>query len=183
MMKSLGRLIRPFDRLLPKWIPAEAVASLLLLLILCFLVGIALRTPIGQAMRTRIENSLLGKIPGYTLFRSMAHQLAGDNLETTWKPALAEIENALVPAFIIEELDDGRFTVFTPSVPTPLTGAVYILSAERVHPLDVSFPQALRVVTRWGAGSKHLVAAMQGREHLSFPGGGGASGSDALRKR
>jgi hypothetical protein len=33
-----------------------------------------------------------------------------------------EIEEALVPAFIIEELDDGRFTVFVPSVPTPFAG-------------------------------------------------------------
>ena len=32
----------------------------------------------------------------------------------------------VVPAFIIEELDDGRLTVFVPSVPTPLAGAVYV---------------------------------------------------------
>ena len=32
-----------------------------------------------------------------------------------WKPVLAEIEDALVPAFIVEELDDERFTVFVPS--------------------------------------------------------------------
>jgi uncharacterized membrane protein len=48
-------------------------------------------------------------------------------------------------------------------VPTPVVGTVYILSAERVHPLDVTFPQALKVVTCWGAGSKDLVAAMRGK--------------------
>ena len=80
-----------------------------------------------------------------------------------WKPALAEIEDALVPAFIIEELEDGRFTVFVPSVPTPFAGAVYILSRERVHPLDVPFTQAIKSVSRWGSGSKDLVAAMKAR--------------------
>ena len=40
-----------------------------------------------------------------------------------WKPALVEIEEALVPAFIIEELEDQRVTVFVPSVPTPFAGA------------------------------------------------------------
>ena len=54
-----------------------------------------------------------------------------------WKPALVEIEDALTPAFVIEEHADGRFTVFVPSVPTPFAGAVYVLSAERVHVLDV----------------------------------------------
>jgi uncharacterized membrane protein len=166
-MKSLGRVVQPLVHLLPAWFPAEAAVSFLLVLICCFLVGIALRTPIGQVARARIESSLLEKIPGYTLFRGMARQLAGENLENTWKPALAEIEHALVPAFIIEELDDGAFTVFVPSVPTPMVGAVYILSAERVHPLNVPFPQAVKAVTRWGSGSKDLVAAMQGKRTSS----------------
>jgi uncharacterized membrane protein len=74
---------------------------------------------------------------------------------------LAEIEDALVPAFIIEELDDGRFTIFAPSVPTPFAGAVYILSRERVHPLNVPFTQAIKSVSQWGSGSKELVAAIR----------------------
>ena len=81
-----------------------------------------------------------------------------------WKPALAEIEDALVPAFIVEELDDGRFTVFVPSVPTPFAGAVYILSRERVHLVDIPFTQAIQSISRWGSGSKDLVAAMEGVE-------------------
>ena len=76
-------------------------------------------------------------------------------------PALIDIEEALVPGFIIEVLDDGQFTVFVPSVPTPLAGAVYILAPERVHIVDVPFTQAIRSVSRWGAGSKDLVAAMR----------------------
>ena len=86
--------------------------------------------------------------------------------ENVWKPALTEIEEALVPAFIIEELKDGRFTVFVPSVPTPFAGAVYILTPERVHPLDVPFTEALKSVSRWGSGSKDLVAAMKTQSAL-----------------
>jgi uncharacterized membrane protein len=173
-MKSLAGLFRPLAHVLPEWFPT--LVSFLLVLILCFLVGIALRTRMGQTARTAIEKSLLQKIPGYTLFRGMTRQLVGENRESAWKPALAEIEHALVPAFIIETLDDGRFTVFVPSVPTPLVGAVYILSADRVHPLNVPFPQAIKAVTRWGSGSKDLVAAMQGREHLQ-------SDADCLKHR
>lgn len=61
------------------------------------------------------------------------------------KPALAEIEEARVPAFlIIEEPDDGRFTVFVPSVSRPLAETVDILSRERVHSLDVRFTMAIK---------------------------------------
>jgi uncharacterized membrane protein len=159
--KSLGGLVKPLSRLVPDWLPAETLLSFLLVLVVCVLVGLALRTSLGQAARTGIENSVLQKIPGYGMFRSMTRQMAGDSRENAWKPALAEIEDALVPAFIVEELDDGRFTVFVPSVPTPLAGAIYILTAERVHPVNVPFTQALKVMTRWGSGSSELVAAMQ----------------------
>lgn len=158
--KSLSAVVRPIVKLLPAWFPAERVTSLLLVLVVCFLIGLTVRIPAGQAAWERLENALFHRIPGYDLFRSLAQRLGGESQDQTWKPALAEIEEALVPAFIIEELADGRFTVFVPSVPTPLSGAVYILTPDRVHPLDVPFTRILKAVARWGSGSKDLVAAM-----------------------
>jgi uncharacterized membrane protein len=146
--------------LLPEWFPAENLLSLLLVLMACFLIGVTVRTAAGQAIRERIEKSLLERLPGYSLVRSLTQRVAGEGRENEWKPALAQIEDALVPAFIVEEFEDGRYTVFVPSVPTPFAGAVYILCRERVHPLDIPFTQAIQAVSRWGSGSKALVAAM-----------------------
>ena len=160
-LKSLIGLVQPIAKVLPAWLPAEHFLALLLILILCFLTGVGIRTRIGQAIWEQIEKSLFQRIPGYALFRSLAQRMAGESEETAWKPALAEIEEALVPAFIIEELDDGRLTVFVPSVPTPFAGAIYILSPDRVHPLNVPFTQAVKAISRWGSGSKDLVAAME----------------------
>nr|WP_180203348.1 DUF502 domain-containing protein [Pseudomonas sp. SbOxS1]NYU03018.1 DUF502 domain-containing protein [Pseudomonas sp. SbOxS1] len=160
-MKSLEQLVRPFTRLLPQWLPAEQLLSLILVLLICFLIGVALRTKLGEIARQRAEKGLFERIPGYGLFRSLTQQIAGDSNQTVWKPALVEIEEALVPAFIIEVFDDGRYTIFVPSVPTPLAGAVYILEASRVHPLDVSFTDTFKVISKWGAGARELVAAME----------------------
>jgi len=160
-MKSAATLVRPFAALLPDWIPAENLFSLLLVLIICFIVGVAVRTRSGRAVRERMEVALFGRLPGYGLIKSLTQRLAGDSEESAWTPALVELEDALVPAFIIETLDDGRLTVFVPSVPTPLAGAVYVLSADRVHILDVPFTQAIRSISRWGSGSSDLVAAMR----------------------
>jgi uncharacterized membrane protein len=160
-MKSVASLVRPLAVLVPDWIPAERLFSLVLVLALCFLVGLVVRTQAGQALRERMEKVFFDRLPGYSLLRSLTQRMAGDSDEHAWQPALVEIEDALVPAFIIEELNDGRLTVFVPSVPTPLAGAVYILRRERVHILDVPFTQAIRSVSRWGSGSKDLVAAMR----------------------
>ena len=164
-MKSLAEVLEPVAHLLPIWLPAGEALSLLVVLVVCFLVGLAVRTRIGFALRNRLEKSFFERIPGYSLILSLTQRLAGEDRETAWKPALAEVEEALVPAFIIEELGDGRFTVFVPSIPTSLAGAVYILTA--VHPLDVPFAQAIKAISRWGSGSKDLVAAMQRGESAS----------------
>jgi uncharacterized membrane protein len=160
-MKTVVGLVRPFALLLPDWFPAEKALSLLLVLMIFFLIGVAVRTQAGRAARERIERTFFERIPGYALFRSLTQQVAGDNRQNVWKPALVEIEEALVPAFIIEEFEDGRYTVFVPSIPTPLAGAVYILDRKRVHPLNVPFTDALKAVSKWGSGAKDLVAAME----------------------
>ena len=166
-MQTVAGLVRPLAALLPDWIPAEGLFSLLLILVGCFVVGVAARTRGGHIVRQRLEAMFFERLPGYGLLRSLTQRLAGNGGETAWKPALAEIEEALVPAFIIEELDDGRLTVFVPSVPTPLAGAVYILSRDRVHVVDVPFTQAIQSISRWGSGSKHLVAAMRDNDRTA----------------
>ena len=160
-MKSVMGLVRPFAYLLPDSLPAEKMLSLLLVFAICFLIGVAVRTRAGQAAREWIEKTFFERIPGYALFRSLTERVAGEGRENVWKPALVEIEDALVPAFMIEELEDGRYTVFVPSIPTPFAGAVYILERKRVHPVDVPFTEAIKTVSRWGSGSKELVAAME----------------------
>jgi len=130
--RCLRLLVRPLAMLLPAWLPAENLLSLALELVACFLIGIAVRTRVGGIVRHWMDRALFERLPGYGLFRSLTQRLAGKGRENVWKPALVEIEDALVP------------------VPTPLAGAVYILSRERVHPLDVSFTQAIGSISSLG---------------------------------
>ena len=160
-MQSLANLVRPFAHVLPAWVPAEEFLSLLLVLAICVVMGACVGTRVGQRIRNWIEKAVFERIPGYALFRSLAHQMAGQSRESAWKAALWQSDDGLVPAFIIEELDDGRYTVFVPSIPTPFAGAVYVLDRHRVHPVAVPFTDAIKVVSRWGSGAKDLVAAME----------------------
>jgi uncharacterized membrane protein len=162
-MQSVASLVRPIAALVPDTVPAETLLSLLLVLFVCFLVGAAIRTRAGRRVRERLEVVFFERLPGYGLLRSLTQRLAGNSNENAWQPALAELEDALVPAFIIEALDDGRLTVFVPSIPTPLAGAVYILAPERVHIVDIPFSDAIKSISRWGSGSRDLVAAMRRR--------------------
>jgi uncharacterized membrane protein len=90
--------------------------------------------------------------------------MAGKSRGNIWRPAMLDSDDGILLAFIIEEFEDGRYTVFVPSIPTPLAGAVYVVNRSRVHPLDVPFTDALKTVSRWGSGAKDLVAAMERAE-------------------
>jgi len=160
-MASVVGLVRPVAVLVPDWIPAEMALSLVLVLLVCFLVGVAVRTRAGRDVRNRIERTFFERIPGYALLRSLTQQMAGASRENVWKPSLYEGDEGLMLAFIIEELADGRYTIFVPSIPTPLAGAVYVVERHKVHPLDVPFTDALKTISRWGSGAKDLVAAME----------------------
>ena len=162
-MNTVMGVVRPVAKMLklPEWLPSSELLALLAIAFVCFLVGVLIRTQLGESVRERIEQSLLKRIPGYATIRGLTRRLAGESEEKTWRPALAEIEEALVPAFIIEELRDGRLTIFVPSVPTPFAGTVYIIDAGRVHPVNIPFAQAIRVISQWGGGAAAFVAALE----------------------
>jgi uncharacterized membrane protein len=140
---------------------AEQVLAFLLIIFACFLLGTAVLTAPGRAVRDRVEQSVLAKIPGYLLVKGLTRQLAGQRDEHLWKPAVVELGASHVLAFIIEQTDDGRYVVFVPSVPSPVVGSVHILRRERVYPANVSFAQTFNALSRWGSGATNVVAAAE----------------------
>jgi uncharacterized membrane protein len=149
-------LLAPVTATIPAGAQFRQLIAVLIVLTVCFVAGIVVRTGAGLRAKNALERSVLERIPGYELVRGLTARVSGDEREGTFRPALVEIEDALSPGFIIEELEDGRYTVLVPSVPTPAAGALFILPRERVHPVDVPFTQAVKVISKWGAGAGEL---------------------------
>ena len=117
----------------------------------CFIAGLIVRTGPGLYVKNAFERAILEKLPGYRLLRGLTGRFTGRADDPAFAPALVEIEEALVPALIVEELDDGSYTV-VPSVPTPMAGAIYILPRERVHPVNAPFNKGNKRVLEMGCG-------------------------------
>ncbi len=161
-VQGLLGLLAPVTAQLPAGVEFRQIIAILLLVAVCFVVGLIVRTGPGLRAKNAFEQVVLEKLPGYTFLRGMAKRLTGSSEEQTLQPALVEIEDALCPAFLVEELEDGSFTVLVPSAPTPMAGSIYILPGDRVHPVDVSFAKAIGVFSKWGTGSGEFVRAMKG---------------------
>lgn len=162
-IQGLVAALKPITAVVPAYVQFREIIAALVIITICFIAGLIVRTGPGLRAKKAFEGAVLERLPGYTLLRGLAGRFTGRGDEPTFAPALVEIEEALVPALIIEKLDDGSFTVLVPSVPTPMAGALYILPPERVHPVDVPFTATLKVFSKWGTGAGEFVRAMQPR--------------------
>ena len=159
---KLFALLSPITAEIPARVEYRQAAAILIVFGVCFIAGLIVRTALGRRAVQAFERTVLAKIPGYTALRGLTNMISGTEGETAFLPALVEIEEALAPAFIIEELPDGRFTVMIPSVPTPAAGSLFILPPERVHRVDMPFRQALRVFSTWGTGAGEMARRIPG---------------------
>jgi uncharacterized membrane protein len=162
-LSAIVALLSPVTAAIPAGVQFRQLIAILIVLAICFMAGLVVRTGPGLRAKNTLERSVLEKIPGYALVRGLTERVSGDEREGAFRPALVEIEEALAPGFIIEELEDGRYTVLVPSVPTPAAGSLLILARERVHPLDVPFTQAVKVISKWGAGAGELARGVSVR--------------------
>ena len=147
-------------------IAISRILAVLLVLGLCFVTGLFMKTRVGIAVRAFIEGAVLGRIPGYSIIRSLTSRFEGDAADTsTFAPALVTLApGAREPAFIVEEHDSGEFTVFCPLSPMATVGTIRFVSRDRVEPVRASMGAAVESLMHWGLGSHELLSAEPGRD-------------------
>ncbi len=163
-------LLSPVTEQLPATMQFRYLIAMLIVVAACFVAGLVVRTGPGLRAKSVLDRYLLERIPGYSLLRGLAGRITGHEEGSTFATCLVEIEEALVPAFVVEEHPDGRYTVFVPSVPTPAAGTVYIIDRARVHLIDVPFTTSVGVISKWGAGAGELLRAMEAPVRSRSPG-------------
>lgn len=128
--------------------------AVLVLVIISFAAGLIARTKGGKRIIRWSENSLLGGLPQYQLVKSMAEGLAQVESADSVSPILVSIEGGWQIGYLLEPLENGWFTVFLPQAPTPMSGNVMYMPADRIRSLEITMVQAMAIVKRMGVGSE-----------------------------
>ena len=139
------------------------VVAIGLLVLVCFLVGMVVRTRLGRWMYALIESRLLRRTPGYSMIKETVSQFLDKDKQSPFSSvALARIfeSDTLVSVFVTDRHADGSYTVFMPTGPNPTSGNIYHLGAENVFPVDVSVEDAMRSIISCGAGSATLISKL-----------------------
>ena len=171
LLTKLGIIVKPIAGQLPEGVNHPQIVALASFLLVCLLAGLLVRTPVGRFLGRLLGEHVFSQVPGYVPLKAIANQFAELDKREGFVPSLVEVEDgSLAPAFLIERHGDGRCTVFIPSAPTPMAGAILIMPLERVHEIDVPIGTILGCVSKWGTGAGELLAAMKPRPaSLSLP--------------
>jgi uncharacterized membrane protein len=175
-------LIEPLTRLLveqsrlQKYLADSMV--IVTIILICFLVGLVVKTRFGRFILQLLEKRLLTIAPGYDLFKETIKQILGRDKAPFSSVALVQVfggdSTTMMTGFVTDQHPEGFCTVFIPTALTPTAGQIYHVEEKYVHLLDISVEEAMRSIISCGMGSqKYLEQFMQKKKnaprHLPSP--------------
>lgn len=174
LLGLVSLLIRP----LSEWLVVQTeftnivadVVGVLLLLITCFLIGLFIKTSVGEWIHDQIDEWLSKLAPGYKTIREVVSQLLGGKGNTSLLRGevcrayiMGRAAGVSVTAIVTAKHTNGDLTVYVPTAPIPTSGFVYHLSADCVDLLPhVNVEEAMRTVIACGSGSQIISAGKVG---------------------
>lgn len=139
---------------------ADALVIVIIVMI-CFLVGLVVKTKFGRFIHETLEKRILDIAPGYNLFKETIKQFLGKDKTPFSSVALVQVfgdsAQTMMTGFITDHHPEGFYTVFVPSGLNPTSGFIYHLEEKYVQILDVSVEDTMRTIISCGMGSQKLI--------------------------
>lgn len=127
--------------------------TLALVLLVCFLAGLAAKTRAAVRFVSSLESEFLSKIPAYDLAKTkLTSQLRFEEAEDL-HPVLVRFDDQWQIGFEVERIAGGKVAIYVPGSPDPWSGAVTILTDDRVTRLDSKLTAALGIFKNLGKGA------------------------------
>jgi uncharacterized membrane protein len=138
------------------------ILSIVVIVALAFLFGLVARTAAGRRFREWVEYTVMGKMPGYAIMKGMLRGATGLENEDDTSIALIRIEDAWQLGFVVEVHADGHRTVYVPGAPSPSSGSIFYMTADRVRLIDAKTHDVVKAIRHLGIGSKGFLEGKLG---------------------
>jgi len=126
-------------------------------------IGVLVRTRIGNGLYQFFEKHILFRIPGYKAIKEITDQISGKQKGLFRKVVLINLadKGVFVTGFVVDEIGDSHSTVFVPCGPNPTTGFIYHVNNTDITDVDVSIETAMKTVISCGSGSSQFISPVQ----------------------
>jgi uncharacterized membrane protein len=137
--------------------------SMLSVFVVFSVIGMIVRTRIGNGLYQFFEKYILFRIPGYKAIKEITDQISGKQKGLFRKVVLVNLgeKGASVTGFVVDEIGDSHSTVFVPCGPNPTTGFIYHVKNIDITDVDVSIETAMKTVISCGSGSSQFISPVQ----------------------
>jgi hypothetical protein len=92
----------------------------------------------AQKIVRELEVSVLSNVPGYEYTKQAGASMLGVDETADYPVVLANLGGAWRIGVQTDVLAENLVAVFVPNSPNPLSGGVFLIAADRVHPAGVS---------------------------------------------
>lgn len=172
IISLIGGILDPIVSLFPeKW--NHTLLRLIafgILVIICFGIGLLVKTQFGSTMFSWVEDHWLSKLPFYSTIKETTQQIIGKDKSPFSKVVLIDPygSGAKMIGFVTDEdKNSGRITVFSPTAPNPTNGFVFIVHEKDVEFLDVRSEEALRNIIGLGSGTSSIINRVVSKKDLT----------------
>lgn len=137
------------------------LAALAILLMLCFVCGLAARRAIGRKFSESIEKQLVTVFPKYAIYKDiLAGNVGGSGLAPSLTPVTIRFNDVMRIGFEADRTDQGLVVIYLPGSPDPWIGSVVLVQPDRVERLRVDFSEAAAICERLGRQSAPQLASV-----------------------
>ena len=137
--------------------------ALVLLLVLCFLAGLAAKTSFARKYVDALEKQVLAKVPTYDSMKSKFLATLQSQSQSpegpAMRPVLARFEDSWQIAFEVERIPGGIITVYVPGAPDPWSGSVCFMTEDRIQAIDPAMSPVMKTLKDLGKGSNEQLSA------------------------
>jgi uncharacterized membrane protein len=129
--------------------------TIVLLLLLCFICGVAATSGVGKAFIKWIEDNVLVILPGYQLMKNAGQVISGLDASKNFPVVLVLVDGWMI-AFLMNTLPDDEVVVFVPGSPSPWSGNVMIFKKSEIRETSLTQKEAIAFLRQTGVGLNDL---------------------------
>ncbi len=160
--QTIVDLVTPVAELFPNatigGVQVAVLLAILLIVAVCFLTGWFVQTTVGRKIQSGIDNTLLGRIPGFSILKKLTGRFAGDKAgDSRFAPAVFSIADGVKVVGLITEEHNNYYAIYVPLAPTPGVGTLQFVRKDKVRRLDIPVSAVFNAYGQWGVGSASLM--------------------------
>jgi uncharacterized membrane protein len=162
IMTTAQKVVEPISEHLPVESVAGVSATILVALFgiiaVSFMAGLVAQSRAARGVVGQIETHFLGRLPVYGLLKSLSNDVITPGEPAEHPVVLVRLDDGWQLGVLMGPAAEGTHSVvFLMDSPTPQTGTVMIVEAERVHAAHIPLPKAMALLSARGFGLGEMV--------------------------